>query len=140
MPKAKQDTSDDFGFERFSAFFSMPNMDGTMFSDGINKNVETAMAVGKAYFDGSKEIIAKQVDLAKDHMQDMVQLGADLNANKLSESGMKSGLDAMQAAGQRNMQGMKDIAEATTSMHQNALKILQERYQTGLEEVSGQSK
>lgn len=126
------------GFEAMADLFMVPKLDMSAAGDFHRKNMEAATEAGKILFDGSKAVAAKQVELSRDYVQEMTDMASGASKAKDDTSPMV-GFEFFQAAAQKNMASMREIADIAFDANQKAFAVMQTRYTECLSEVQGEA-
>jgi len=128
------------GFEAMADFFMIPKLDLSMLGDFHRKNFDASYQAGKILADGSKAILAKQVEMGRDMAQEFsdVATGAAKAADDSSASGV-AGMSAFQSVAQKGMANMRDLADIAFDANQKAFAVMQARYSESLAELRAEA-
>ncbi len=123
-------------FDAFASLFKMPEIEGDFGLDGMNKSMGAASEAGRILFDGAKAVMAKNIDIARENVQEVVDLATGAVTNKTPEASFQTVSDLTAKMAQRNMAGMREVADLMIDANQKAVTVMQERYAGALDEMS----
>ncbi|MDX1400836.1 MAG: phasin family protein [Kiloniellales bacterium] len=129
-----------YDLEKFSEAFKVPAMDASVMMEAQRRNIETLTAVNKIAFEGVQTIARRQVEIARQAVQDAGEAMKAINNAKTFEERVAKQAEVMKSAYAKGVADLRELGELGAKSSQEAAEVLNARVAEGLDELGKTAK
>ena len=134
-PKAYTEMFKTADLKKFFEQAKVPGFDNEALTEAQNKNMQAFVNANRAAAEGFQQVFKKQVEIVQANIAAMTDAAKEASAEPFTAETAQKRIDAAKAAFDKAMKDMADLFETARKANEDALTIVQTRFQEGVEEL-----
>lgn len=117
----------------------VPGFDAEAISEAQNKNMQAFVDANRAAAEGFQQVFKKQMEIVQANLSAMTDAVKTASSEPMSAEAAEKRAESAKAAFEKAVKDMADLFDTARKANEQALTIVQNRFQEGVEELKSLS-